>query len=574
MKNAMWFMKKYLRPHWPKLILVFVLGIIVSVIPVASVQLIKPVLDNVFVGKDVHTLKLVAIGVVLLFTISGISKYIHFTMQRGIGELALMHLRNDLYSHIIKLPVKYHSKYHSGVLMTRIVNDGQKIPQGMMLSFDFLREPITFIGFLLSAFYASWKLTAIILVVAPIVVFVIAKVGTTVKRYTHRNLTQYGILGTSLNETFGGIRIIKSFSIETLMKARFINVNRELYRVLFKTYRVEELSTPLVEFIGSLIMSVVIFIGGMWVIKGQVTPGEFMTVFVSLGLAQGPVKKINSSNLQLQAAIAAIERIRELLDLPVERTRHGVHLEGIKDSIKFKNISFKYPEEEGYAIKNIDLEVKKGEIVAIVGSSGSGKTTMVNLLTRMYDVEEGDIFIDGVNIKDFSLNSLRDNIAVVSQDTFLFNDTIRMNIMTGNRRASEDEVLSAASSAYADNFIKKLPNGLNEMLGEKGLRLSGGEKQRLTIARAIIKKAPILVLDEATSALDSESEVEVQKAITKLMEGKTTIVIAHRLSTIKNAGRIIVLDKGSIVEQGSHSELLSKDGAYKKFYQKQFEENA
>jgi subfamily B ATP-binding cassette protein MsbA len=570
----MWFMKKYLRPHWPKLILVFVLGIIVSVIPVASVQLIKPVLDNVFVGKDVHTLKLVAIGVVLLFTISGISKYIHFTMQRGIGELALMHLRNDLYSHIIKLPVKYHSKYHSGVLMTRIVNDGQKIPQGMMLSFDFLREPITFIGFLLSAFYASWKLTAIILVVAPIVVFVIAKVGTTVKRYTHRNLTQYGILGTSLNETFGGIRIIKSFSIETLMKARFINVNRELYRVLFKTYRVEELSTPLVEFIGSLIMSVVIFIGGMWVIKGQVTPGEFMTVFVSLGLAQGPVKKINSSNLQLQAAIAAIERIRELLDLPVERTRHGVHLEGIKDSIKFKNISFKYPEEEGYAIKNIDLEVKKGEIVAIVGSSGSGKTTMVNLLTRMYDVEEGDIFIDGVNIKDFSLNSLRDNIAVVSQDTFLFNDTIRMNIMTGNRRASEDEVLSAASSAYADNFIKKLPNGLNEMLGEKGLRLSGGEKQRLTIARAIIKKAPILVLDEATSALDSESEVEVQKAITKLMEGKTTIVIAHRLSTIKNAGRIIVLDKGSIVEQGSHSELLSKDGAYKKFYQKQFEENA
>ena len=569
----MWFMKKYLRPHWPKLILVFVLGIIVSVIPVASVQLIKPVLDKVFIDKDVHILRMVAISVVLLFTISGISKYIHFTMQRGLGELALMHLRNDLYSHIIRLPVKYHSKYHSGVLMTRVVNDGQKIPEGMMLSFDFLREPITFIGFLMSAFYASWKLTVMILVVAPIVVFVIAKVGATVKRYTHRNLTQYGILGTSLNETFGGIRIIKSFSIETLMKSRFINVNKELYRVIFKTYRVEELSTPLVEFIGSLIMSVVIFIGGMWVINKQVSPGEFMTVFVSLGLAQGPIKKITSSNLKLQAAIAAIERIRELFDLPVERTRHGVYLEGIKDSIKFRNISFKYPDEENYAVKNVNLEVKKGEIVALVGSSGSGKTTMVNLLTRMYDVEEGSILIDGVDIKDFSLNSLRDNIAVVSQDTFLFNDTIKMNIMTGNRKASEDEVISAASSAYADNFINNLPNGLNEMLGEKGLRLSGGEKQRLTIARAIIKKAPILVLDEATSSLDSESEVEVQKAISRLMEGKTTIVIAHRLSTIKNAGRIIVLDKGSIVEQGSHSELLNKNGAYKKFYQKQFESN-
>ncbi len=570
MKNALWFMRRYLRPHWPKLVLVFFLGIIVSAIPIASVQFIKPVLDDVFVGKNVAMLKLVAISVVVLYLISGISKYIHFTLQRGIGELALMHLRNDLYTHIIKLPVKHHSKYHSGVLLTRIINDGQRIPEGIMLSFDFLREPITFFGFLISAFIASWKLTVMILIVAPIVVYVIAKVGTTVKRYTHRNLSQYGVLGTSLNETFGGIRVIKAFSIETLMKARFLNVNKELYRIVFKTYKVEELSTPLVEFIGSLIMSVVIFIGGMWVIKGQVTPGEFMTVFVSLGLAQGPIKKITSSNLKLQAAIAAIERIRDILALPTEKTRQGVHLGGFKESIQFKNISFKYPEEENYAIKNIDLEVKKGEIV---GSSGSGKTTIVNLLTRMYDVEEGSILIDGQDVQTFSLNSLRDNIAVVTQETFLFNDTIRMNIMTGNRKATDAEVTDAARSAYAESFINKIPEGLDAMLGEKGLRLSGGEKQRITIARAIIKQAPILVLDEATSALDSESEQEVQKAITKLMEGKTTIVIAHRLSTIKNAQRIVVIDKGSIVEEGTHTELLNKNGAYKKFYQTQFEGN-
>ncbi len=569
----MWFTKRYLRPHWPKIAIAFALGIIVSVIPVASVQLIKPVLDKVFLGKDFETLKLVTISVIALYFVGGISKYFHFTMQRGIGEFALMHLRNDLYSHMIKLPVPTLSKHHSGSMFTRVINDGQKIPEGVMLSFDFIREPITFMGFIATAFMASWKLTLMIVIVAPFVIFVIAKVGVTVKRYTQRNLEQYGTLGAILNETFNGLRVIKAFSIEVMMRAKFLNINRTLYKVIFKTYRVEEISTPLVEFIGSLIMALVIYTGGVWVINGVITQGEFMTVIVALGLAQGPIKKINSSNLKLQGSIAAISRIREVMNLPTEKMSEGIQLNGVSSSIQFKNISFAYPDGNEDALKNIDLNIKRGQVIALVGSSGSGKTTLANLLPRFYDAQTGEILIDGTNIKDFSLRSLRENIGFVTQDTFLFNESVYVNILTGRRTASREEVVKAASLAHADEFISGLPKGIDTTLGEKGLRLSGGEKQRITIARAIVRNSPILILDEATSALDSESEEAVQNALKKLMENKTTLVIAHRLSTIKNADRIIVLEKGRIVQDGSHDELIRLDGgAYKNFYEKQYGE--
>lgn len=572
MNNFLWFTRTYLRPHWPKIALAFVLGIVVSVIPVATVQLIKPTLDGVFVGKSVGTLKFVALTVVILYFINGVSRYLHFTMQRGIGELSLMHLRNDLYSHMIRLPFSTVTKHHSGSMFTRVINDGQKIPEGVMLSFDFIREPITFIGFLTTAMMASWKLTIMILIVAPFVVFVIAKVGATVKRYTQRNLEQYGTLGSALNETFNGLRVIKAFSIEVLMKAKFLDINRTLYKVIFKTYKVEELSTPLVEFIGSLITALVIYIGGLWVINGTVTQGEFMTVIVTLGLAQGPIKKINSSNLKLQASIAAIGRIREILNMPIERMNQGSQLNGVNSTIKFNKVSFTYPDGDQDALTDIDLEVKKGQVIALVGSSGSGKTTMANLLPRFYDPTKGSITIDGVDIKELSLRSLRQNIALVTQDLFLFNDTVSANILCGRRTANMNDVISAAKDANAEGFISKLPQDINTKLGERGLRLSGGEKQRLTIARAIIRNAPILILDEATSSLDSESEIAVQSALKRLMENKTTLVIAHRLSTIKNADRIVVLDKGRIVQEGTHDELIRKDGAYKKFYEKQYGE--
>lgn len=572
MNNFMWFTKRYLRPHWPKLLLAFLLGILVSIVPVASVQLIKPTLDGVFVGKSIGTLKFVSLAVIVLYFLSGLSRYFHFTMQRGIGELSLMHLRNDLYSHMIRLPFSTTSKHHSGSMFTRVINDGQKIPEGVMLSFDLIREPITFVGFIITAMMASWKLTIMILIVAPFVVFVIAKVGATVKRYTQRNLEQYGTLGSVLNETFNGLRIIKAFSIEVMMKAKFLDINRTLYKVIFKTYKVEEISTPLVEFIGSLITALVIYVGGLWVINGSVTQGEFMTVIVTLGLAQGPIKKINNSNLKLQASIAAIARIRDILNMPIEKMTQGVQLEGVRGSIKFNNVSFTYPDGEEEALNNISFHINKGEVVALVGSSGSGKTTIASLLPRFYDPTKGNIEIDDKNIKNFSIRSLREHIAIVTQDTFLFNDTVSSNILAGRRTASKDDLKKAIELSYSHDFISRLPEGANTVLGERGLRLSGGEKQRLTIARAIIRNAPILILDEATSSLDSESEIAVQNALKTLMQNRTTLVIAHRLSTIKNANRIIVLEKGRIVQEGTHDELIKSEGAYKKFYQKQYGE--
>lgn len=572
MKNFLWFTRIYVRPHWPKIALIFVLGLIVSAIPVASLQFIRLMLDDVFSQKNLHTLKFISVTIIYLYIVSGLSRYLHFTMQRGLGELMVMHLRNDLYSHILKLPLKAHSKHHSGALLTRVITDGQKIPEGIMLGIDFIREPLTFAGFLITAFWASWKLTAMILIIAPIIIFLITKIGLTVKRYTQKSLEQYGVIGTNLNETLNGMRTIKAFSIEVLMRARFLNINRELYKRIFKTYRMEEMSTPLMEFVGSLVTAVVIYMGGLWVITGKITQGEFMTVLVALGLAQGPIKKINSSNLKFQGALAAIDRVKDVFNIPIEKTRYGSQLDKFSNSIKLEKVSFKYPEENDYALKNVNLEIKKGEVVALVGASGSGKTTTANLIPRFYDVEEGQILIDGKDIKEFTLKSLRDNIAMVSQDTFLFNDTIYTNILCGRRTATREEVIEAARSANAYDFIMKLPEGFDAILGERGLRLSGGEKQRITIARALIKKAPILILDEATSALDSDSELEVQKALKELMKNRTTLVIAHRLSTIKSSNRIVVLEKGTIVQEGTHESLISKDGPYQVFYQKQYGE--
>jgi ATP-binding cassette, subfamily B, bacterial MsbA len=572
LNNFTWFYKKYLKPHWAKIIVIFILGLFVSAVPVASIQFIRLMLDDVFSEKNLETLKFISVMIIYLYLVSGLSRFLHFSMQRGLGELMVMHLRNDLYSHMLRLPIKSYSKHHSGTLLTRVITDAQKIPEGMMLGIDFIREPLTFLGFLITAFWASWKLTAIILIIAPIVVFVIAKIGSIIKRYTTRNLEQYGIIGKTLNETISGIRTIKSFSIEVLMRARFLNINRELYRRLFKTYRIEELSTPVVEFIGSLVTAVVIYIGGTWVISGSITQGEFMTVLIALGLSQGPVKKINSSNMKFQAALSAIGRVREIFNLPLEKIRNGSELYNFSKSIEFHNLSFKYPDDDGHALKDINIKINKGEVIALVGESGSGKTTLANLIPRFHNVEEGKITIDGHNINNLNLRSLRDNISIVSQDAFLFNETIYANIICGKRTASYNEVVEAAKSANAYDFIKNFPDGFNTMIGERGFRISGGEKQRITIARALIKGAPILILDEATSSLDSTSELEVQKALNELMKDRTTIIIAHRLSTIKNADRILVLEKGKLLQEGDHKTLIAVEGPYKTLYKKQYGE--
>jgi len=350
------------------------------------------------------------------------------------------------------------------------------------------------------------------------------------------------------------------------MKVKFMKFNEELFKVLFKSIRVQELSSPVVEFLFSIVASIVIIIGGTWVIDGKLTPGEFLGIFVALGLCQDPLKKLNIANISFQTSIAALKTIKSILILEPEKTDIGSDFKNFNFNIEFKNVNFSYDEDEEFKLENINLDIKKGEIIALVGESGSGKTTIANLLLRFFNIKSGEILIDGVNIKEYSIDSIRKNISYVSQDTFLFNDTIEDNIRLGLSNLKIEDILDYS---YSSCFVNNLNEKEKTILGERGARLSGGEKQRISIARALNKDAPILVLDEATSALDNYSEEKVQSAIYNLMKGKTTIIIAHRLSTIINADKIFVFSKGKIVEAGTHNELIKTSKIYKNLYQKE-----
>lgn len=568
--NFFWFFKNYLKSYIFQIIFIFFLGILVSVTTVAVIQFVKPMLDDVFINKDLEVLKFISIAIVALYLVSGLTRYLYFTMKKSLGEKATMELRNDLYIHILKLPLHTHTKYHSGELYSRVVNDSQQVTKGIMSFMELIREPLTFLGFLLTALFSSWKLTLIILTVAPIVFYIIATVGKLIKRYTNRSLEQFGLIGIILNESFTGMKIIKAFTIEYLIKLRFLENNKKLYNAMVKIYKIENLSTPFVEFLGSIIAAIVIYIGGVWVINSEITQGQFMTVLIALGLAQQPLKAINSSNISLQTAISGIDRIKEILNLKIEKIHIGEKLKEFNNSIELKNVNFNYIDSESNVLKNINLEIKKGEVIALVGTSGSGKTTLANLIPRFFEPSSGEILIDGVNINRYSLKSLRKKIALVSQDTFLFKDSIKTNMLAGNNKANKEDIKNALNLAYAYDFVETFEDKEETIIGERGTRLSGGEKQRLAIARAIIKNAPILILDEATSSLDTESEIKVQKALDRLMENKTTLVIAHRLSTIKNANKIIVMENGKIVQEGKHSDLINIKGPYKDFYEKQW----
>jgi subfamily B ATP-binding cassette protein MsbA len=560
-----------IQGNWAKLLVSALCSAIVAAMTAATAYLVKPAVEQLFEQKNSQMLVLIPAAVVAVFMIKGLAAYGSQYLLSYVGQCIIMQLRNSLYNHIQSLSLAFFQREKTGDLMSRITND-VNIVNTMFTSAitGSLRDCFTIFGLLAVTFYLIPKLAIYAFIVLPVAAFPIFHFGRKVRRVRRGTQESTADMNAFLHETFVGAKIVKAFGMEDYEKKRFLKKSRDIFRLEMKETGVKALSSPFMEFLGGLGIAFIIWYGGMHVIAGTYSFGTFMSFLTAVGFLYEPLKKISKLNNAVQRGMAAMDRIFDILErkndiveiaapLPLRREPHR---------IDFNNVYFKY--DRDWVLKDINLKVDAGEIVALAGMSGGGKTSLVNLIPRFYDVTRGEVLIDDIDIRNTSVESLRSQIAVVTQEPILFNDTVRNNIAYGNPNASDRDIFEAAEAAYAYDFIESFPEGFNTSIGELGGRLSGGQKQRLCIARALLKDAPVLILDEATSSLDSESEVLVQKALKNLMKGRTTFVIAHRLSTIGYAHRIIVIVEGRIVEEGMHEQLLALNGEYYKLYQMQF----
>jgi subfamily B ATP-binding cassette protein MsbA len=560
-------------PHSGKFFLAMFCMLVVGFTTAAAAFLVKPALDDIFLKKSGETLIWIPIAVIVIYLFKGLANYGQTVLMSFIGQRIVADLRYDLYRHIQTQPLSFFTKNPTGILMSRITNDVTLIQGAVSEAVtSILKDTFTLIGLIFVIFYRDWKLAIIAMFVFPIAIYPVAGVGRQMRRVSTDSQVTMGSLSTLLQETISGSRIVKAFGMEDYENRRFAKENERLFKLIMKSVSIRAISSPLMEFLGGLGIAAIILYGGYQVIYGMSTPGTFFSFLAALLMLYEPAKRLTNVYNTVQQGLAGAERVFSVIDtVPEILDRPGAKpLPRILRSIDIDHVTFCY--DETPVLKDIKLEIRAGEVVAFAGMSGGGKTTLVNLIPRFYDVTEGRILIDGRDIRDVTSDSLREQIAIVTQQTILFNDTIRNNIAYGDIRKSEEDIIRAARAANAHDFIMKLPKGYETAIGEQGVKLSGGERQRISIARALLKDAPILILDEATSALDTEAEVEVQEALNELMKGRTTLVIAHRLSTIRNADRIIVLADGRIVEEGTHEALLAKEGEYYKLYNMQFKD--
>lgn len=561
---------KLVKPYWGRIVLAATLGIIISGINGGLAWLVKPALDGIFLEKDTTLLVIMPLAVLLLYSLRGVFFFSQSYLMRSTGAKIVRDMRNRLFGHLMYLPVGHYKKESTGSILSRVTNDIGNLQNLLGHSIkDLFVEGATVIVLLAVAFYRRWDLALMAVTVLPAAFYAVGRLGERLKQVSKRAQQKISVITEHLTESFGGIKMIKVFCREEDTTDKFKEKNQGFYREVMRSARLIEFTSLLMEVVGGLGISFVLWYGGRLVITGALTPGEFFSFLAAIFMVYTPSRRLAGVNSGIQQARASLERISEIQNEEKEKDGNVI-IPYIKEKIELKNVSFLYPGAKYEALKDVNLSIKKGEIVAIVGRSGVGKTTLVDLLPRFHDPISGTVSIDNIDISKASLRSLRGQIGVVSQDVILFNDTIINNIAFGRPDASEDEIVSAAKAAYAHEFIMEFPQKYDTVIGERGIRLSGGQKQRLSIARAILKNPPVLILDEATSSLDTESEIMVQKALENLMENRTTFVIAHRLSTIRRATRIVVLEKGKIVESGTHEELIRAGGIYKRLYELQF----
>lgn len=608
---------RYIKPYWMHLALSIICTILFALFNGATVFLVMPLMDTLFRGgaaaekavensvngtssyvpeaisESVESLKnafmdfvfageieeilLRVCGLILIaFFFKSFFGYLQAFFLAYVEQSFVKDLRDDAYTHLHKLPMSFFKNEQTGELISRVTNDVQLTHSISAVFLNLVREPISIVVFLGMAVAISWELTLFAILIVPFSLLVIMTVGKALRRYSKKLQEKIADITTILEETINGVKIVKAFGMEQFENNKFLSETKIYSKIILKMVRVRNVASPFSEFLGAAIAALVIFYGGHLVLVDKsLSASAFLGFLFAIFSMQRPIKELTTVNNRVQEASAAADRIFEIIETEptIKDIENPIEKDSFENEISFENVKFHYDDSPELVLKGIDLKVKKGEIIALVGSSGAGKTTFVDLIPRFYDPTSGTISIDGQDIRNIKIEDLRKLMGIVTQETVLFNETIRNNIAYGIIDCPEEKIIEVAKIANADVFVREMPNGYDTVVGDRGTKLSGGQRQRLSIARALLKNPPIMIFDEATSALDNESEVLVQEAIEKLMRERTTFVIAHRLSTIQNADKIVVLDDGKIVQIGKHSELLEdKKGIYKKLYELQFRE--
>ncbi|MDS4043009.1 MAG: lipid A export permease/ATP-binding protein MsbA [Candidatus Competibacter sp.] len=562
---------RYVRPH-TRIFALSILGTMASAATEPLIPaLIQPLLDGSFVEKNPQTIRLMPLLLVAVFVVRGVAGFVGSVAMEWVAHRVVMDLRNALFARLLALPTRYFDDHSAGNLLSRLTYDVNQVMTATTQALvTLVKDGLSVVGLLGWMLYLNWKLSLLAFLIAPGIALIVRLVSRRLRRLSRELQELMGDLTHVIDEVLQGHKVIKIFGGQEYERRRFHRVNNRVRQFNMKLTASSEASGPLVQLLAIVALGAMIYLASLQSAANQITVGGFVSLFGAMAMLLAPIKRLTKVNEQLQRGLAAAETIFALMDEPPEPDRGARTIGRARGQVSFRAVSHRYRNEGAEVIRQLDLDVRPGETIALVGPSGSGKTTLMSLLPRFYELESGDILLDGEPIRELRLADLRANIAYVSQDIVLFNDTVAANIAYGaGFQADADDLVRAAESAHAMEFIRELPQGMDTLIGENGARLSGGQRQRLAIARALLKNAPILILDEATSALDTQSERKVQQALDTLREGRTAFVIAHRLSTIENADRIVVLDRGRIAEIGAHAELLARDGLYASLYRLQ-----